>query len=235
MKPINETHSNDSATQNLDNKHYHAPKCINAELIAHFHKSHIILTHDFESEKNLLCNSIESEFLRIFESQEIKIDDAHNIIKEAYITSDKVKTLAIFASSYNHFAQNALLKILEEPPKHILFILYAHAKNRLLPTIFSRLVVFDKRKKIPKEPFPLNISKLNVPIIYEYMKSVEKENYSSEQGRDLVARLLDSVARSNKKLNQYELERFDKAMESLQNKQNVHLVLLPLLLSLIPK
>lgn len=36
-------------------------------------------------------------------------------------------------------AQNALLKLLEEPPSHVVFILTAHTPQALLPTILSRV------------------------------------------------------------------------------------------------
>ena len=36
------------------------------------------------------------------------------------------------------FAANALLKILEEPPRHALLLLVAHSVGKLLPTIRSR-------------------------------------------------------------------------------------------------
>ncbi len=38
----------------------------------------------------------------------------------------------------NRNAANAILKILEEPPKHTLFLLVSHNPNKLLPTIISR-------------------------------------------------------------------------------------------------
>lgn len=223
-------------THDRDNKdsmcHVVAPKY---DAIYNYKKSCVILTYDFDIELHTLMSKYSSEQLRIFEVEELKIDNAHAIIKEAHIATSQDKIIAIFATSYNHFAQNALLKILEEPPSHIIFRLYVTSKNRLLPTIFSRLLVYDRRKKIPLEPFPLDISRLNIPIIYEYIKQLEKENMSSEQGRILIARLLKSIAHHNITLSEVNLQRFDRAMQSLHVKQSVHLVILPLLLSLIAR
>lgn len=42
------------------------------------------------------------------------------------------------AESLNTIAANALLKILEEPPEHTVFLLAAQAPDRLLPTLVSR-------------------------------------------------------------------------------------------------
>jgi DNA polymerase-3 subunit delta' len=42
------------------------------------------------------------------------------------------------AESLNAIAANALLKVLEEPPAHTVFLLVAHAPDRLLPTLVSR-------------------------------------------------------------------------------------------------
>lgn len=46
------------------------------------------------------------------------------------------------AESMNQMAQNALLKLLEEPNESIHFILTAHSPDKLLPTIRSRLQQF---------------------------------------------------------------------------------------------
>jgi DNA polymerase-3 subunit gamma/tau len=50
------------------------------------------------------------------------IDEVHMLTKDAF---------------------NALLKTLEEPPKHVIFILATTEKEKLLPTIISRCQVFD--------------------------------------------------------------------------------------------
>lgn len=47
------------------------------------------------------------------------------------------------ADTMNRSAQNALLKILEEPPKKTLIILIAHRPGKLLPTIHSRTQKID--------------------------------------------------------------------------------------------
>ncbi len=40
-------------------------------------------------------------------------------------------------------AQNVLLKIVEEPPEHVCFIMTAESKDRILPTVLSRAIVLN--------------------------------------------------------------------------------------------
>ena len=53
------------------------------------------------------------------------------------------------ADDLNRSAANAILKILEEPPKHAMFLLISHTPGRLLPTIRSRCLPLRLR---PLEP-----------------------------------------------------------------------------------
>lgn len=46
-------------------------------------------------------------------------------------------------------AQNALLKVLEEPPKNVLFLLTAVSASALLPTIRSRVQIFTLEDGVP--------------------------------------------------------------------------------------
>ncbi len=55
------------------------------------------------------------------------------------------------ADDLNASAANAILKILEEPPKQCLFIIIAHAPGRLLPTIRSRCLRLDMAPLSDKE------------------------------------------------------------------------------------
>ena len=85
---------------------------------------------------------------------EIVVDDVRNLQNFFAKTSfDGGWRIAIIdsADEMNRAAANALLKILEEPPKNVLLILLAHAPGKLLPTITSRC------RKLKLGPLPLNI------------------------------------------------------------------------------
>lgn len=51
----------------------------------------------------------------------------------------------------NEQAQNTLLKIIEEPPEHVMFILTCRSRARILPTILSRVIVLNL------EPCPADV------------------------------------------------------------------------------
>lgn len=51
-------------------------------------------------------------------------------------------------------AQNALLKVLEEPPAHALFLLTCESRSQLLPTIQSRVMCFSLGAVSPEEGLP---------------------------------------------------------------------------------
>jgi len=58
------------------------------------------------------------------------------------------------ADEMNRNAANALLKILEEPPRRVLLLLVAHSPGRLLPTIRSRC------RRFPLAPLPPGVVRL---------------------------------------------------------------------------
>ncbi|MBV8049035.1 MAG: DNA polymerase III subunit delta' [Paludibacterium sp.] len=71
----------------------------------------------------------------------IKIEAVREMIEFAHLTSHRHGQRVVLvepAEALNPAAGNALLKILEEPPADVLFLLVAHAPQRLLPTIRSR-------------------------------------------------------------------------------------------------
>lgn len=71
----------------------------------------------------------------------IKVETIRNVLDFAHLSAHRGgKRVALIypAENMNLQAANALLKILEEPPQGMVFILVSHQKDRLLPTIKSR-------------------------------------------------------------------------------------------------
>ena len=113
------------------------------------------------------------------EKDEFQIEQANKTLKESYIASNETKYLFLCGATFRVEAQNALLKILEEPPKNIVFILLVSSKNSLLPTIYSRLPYKNLKKVVNKDDIELNIKKLDLKDIYTFIKNSQKITKSS--------------------------------------------------------
>lgn len=102
------------------------------------------------------CRKIESDShpdLHILKKDEkstmIKVDAVRELKKKALVfPNDGDKSVFIIdgAEFMNPQAQNALLKIFEEPARHLLFILCCGAKSSLLDTIISRATSYSLGK-----------------------------------------------------------------------------------------
>ncbi len=75
----------------------------------------------------------------------ISVDKIRALRQEAFVMPHSAQKRVFIienAELINEQGQNALLKILEEPPKTVVFILLVSSRTRLLPTIISRCSVF---------------------------------------------------------------------------------------------
>ena len=95
-------------------------------------------------------------------AKNLTVQAVRNARSDAYIKPYSDKKVYIFpeADKMNVQGQNALLKVLEEPPEYCVFILIAENANMLLPTIRSRAVV--------KRFFPLSCSEIEAKLKQEY-------------------------------------------------------------------
>ena len=76
----------------------------------------------------------------------ISVKQIRELRQEAYIKphqAEKRVFIIDFADTMNQESQNALLKVLEEPPQTVMFILIAESKASLLDTIISRCVILS--------------------------------------------------------------------------------------------
>ncbi|ETD26515.1 DNA polymerase III subunit delta' [Helicobacter canis] len=196
----------------------------------------IILVNDIQEEVEHFASALNPSDVRIYEESEIQIKHIHDIIAEAHIATDSLKTLIIAAHSFRTEAQNALLKTLEEPPENVKFILISRNKTALIPTIRSRCLLTDKRVRESITPFTLTLSTLSLESIYTYITTLAKDNEDSKiHGRQLVGSILHSVAKEGIKLGEMELAMFDSALEQLENYRPKHIVCLNLLLMIYYK
>lgn len=80
----------------------------------------------------------------------IGIEDIRNFQRQLYLKPIKSKTKAIILDVYNGVtiqAQNALLKVLEEPPANTIIYIAIQNKNLLLPTVLSRCKIIELNEK----------------------------------------------------------------------------------------
>ena len=76
-----------------------------------------------------------------------RVDLVREIRADAYIVpneADKKIYILYTDRNMNPQAQNALLKVLEEPPKNVIFILLTPERHAFLQTVLSRSVVFSQ-------------------------------------------------------------------------------------------
>lgn len=84
-----------------------------------------------------------SEYIPAGTANSFHVDTVRNIINDSYVQPNEADyKIYILANAHcmNQNAQNALLKILEEPPKYVVFILTTNSKSALLSTVLSRSV-----------------------------------------------------------------------------------------------
>lgn len=177
--------------------------------------------------------NLPKEDVRIFESEEFKIEDAKNVIAEAYISSTREKFVVLIGKIFNKEAQNALLKVLEEPPHNIHFLLFVPYKNTLIPTIRSRMQVINKTQFIPIQPLELDVKNLNYAKIDEFLRSLG--HLSRIQAQEVIERLLVAIKEAGITLNSNELDFFDKALRANHNYLRLSIILAPILISLLEK
>lgn len=156
-------------------------------------KSQIILTSDFESLKKELEESFSINDLRFFQRENFLIEDSKLVINEAMIAENRAKFIILMAQNYGIEAQNSLLRIVEEPPKNIYFIVVVPSKNRLLATIISRLPIILKKKKSSLTHLDVDFKKLSLEKIYSMLEQYQKEELDRSFGREELKEFINAL------------------------------------------
>ena len=196
-------------------------------------KSTILIVNDIEKTLNDLLAFYSPHNIRIIkneEKDEFQLLQATQAIKEAYIASNENKYIFLCGSTFRKEAQNSLLKVLEEPPRNVIFIILTNSKSSILPTIYSRMPYKYMKTSLLKEEISLDISKLDLKDIYMFLK--ENQKISKNEAKNVVESILLKANKQNMKLSTSQLDLFSKASKLLELNSRPINILTTLLLSL---
>lgn len=199
----------------------------------------IVVTSDFE----ILKAKLEDEFginnLRFYISDDFLLENAKEVIAEAYIAEKDEKILVIHANSFRTEAQNALLKIIEEPPRNIKFIIATQSKNLLLPTIRSRMLIENNLTKKPKITLDLNLKTLSLKEITSFIDQKiadeQAQKFGKNELKELVGVIVTKAVDAGYKFSGDEMDYFFSLIRLADLNAKSHAVLTPLLLTIFQK
>lgn len=195
--------------------------------------STILIVNDIETTLSELLPNYPIHSTRIIkneEKEEFQIAQANQTIKEAYIATNEKKYIFLCGNVFRKEAQNSLLKILEEPPRNVVFIIITNSKSSILPTIYSRIPYKYLKKSVVKSPSNLDLKKLDLKEIYTFLK--ENQKISKAEAKEIIESILLKINLQNIKLTQTQLELFSKSIKLIDLNSRPINVLTVLLLSL---
>ncbi len=196
--------------------------------------AHILIVNDIDETLNSLLPFYSKNNVRVIrneEKEEFQLAQANATIKEAYISTNEKKYIFLCGKIFRNEAQNSLLKILEEPPSNIVFIIITNSKSTILPTIFSRMPHKILKKGSQKEDLSLDVRKLDLKDVYEFLK--QNQRIDKKESISFVESLLLKINKEKITLSQAELELFSKSIKLLNLNSRPINVLTTLLLTII--
>ena len=128
-----------------------------------------------------------SDIIEIDAASNNGVDDVRDLRDGAVYTAERCKYRIYIIDEVHMLSKeafNALLKIMEEPPPHVKFILATTEIHKVLPTILSRCQRYDFRRILPED------------ITNRLLYVAEKENISLDrEAAELIAKTADGGMR----------------------------------------
>lgn len=156
-------------------------------------------------------------------SGNFKADDLRPIISDATVTANegiyKVYILPDFDKA-QAVAQNIMLKVVEEPPKNVIFIMTATSREGILQTVLSRSITLSLENAKPDEAidaivdsgYPIDEAKKAVETVGTNIGACLDFLSSDKDGTpyDSVKSIADAIIKADKYLLLKELSSLDK-------------------------
>jgi len=177
-------------------------------------KSHIIISSELEVEVEKLEQDLKPYRVVKFLEDNFKIEHAKAVVGEAYISESQTKYIVLAAQEFTAIAQNSLLKLLEEPPTHIEFIIISPTKSNLLSTVRSRLPILKVNRVHSQLDISINLARIDYAEVFTFLK--ENVRVSKSDAKALVEALFYQATVVNRLiLTPSQLENFDRAYRLL--------------------
>jgi len=196
--------------------------------------SHILITRQIEEELTAIKNRLHpSRVVTFFKEDEFKVDDARSVIREAYIAEAQTKYIILASKFFNETSQNALLKLLEEPPRNIEFIIITESKSALLPTVRSRMPLIVKHSEKERMDLEISLKKLDLSALFAFVKAHERT--PKHEAKLLIESLYNKTMQEEIMLSTQQLESFEMAYKLLGLNARMNSVLCMLLMKFIKR
>ena len=193
-------------------------------------KGHILISTDLNSELERLEEDLKPYRIVKFVEESFKIEHAKAVLSEAYISESQTKYIILAALEFTDIAQNSLLKLLEEPPRNIEFIIISPTKSNLLPTIRSRLPILKVNASHVKVDIALSLARVDYGQAFSFLK--ENMRVKKNDAKDLVEALFYKATVVDRLiLTPVQLDNFDKAYRLLDLNARPQSVLAMLIMS----
>jgi DNA polymerase-3 subunit delta' len=195
-------------------------------------KSHILISSEIEKEFERLKSELKPNRVVGFIEDDFKIEHAKAVVAESYISESQTKYIILGSYNFNHVSQNSLLKVLEEPPRNVEFIIISATKSNLLPTVRSRLPILKGEMLHSVQEIELNLARVDYAEVFAFLKA--NAMIKKSDAKILIealyhrATVVDMLI-----LSISQLENFDKAYRLLELNSRPQSVLAMILMSFV--
>ena len=195
-------------------------------------KGHILIATNIEAEAEKLEVDLKPFRVVKFIEENFKIEHAKAVLTEAYISESETKYIVLAAEEFTSVAQNSLLKLLEEPPRNIEFIIISPTKSNLLPTVRSRLPILKVNTTHEMQEIELSLSRIDYAQVFSFLK--QNARIKKIEAKEILeaifnrATVIDMLI-----LTPTQLENFDKAYRLLELNSRPQSVLAMVIMSFV--
>ncbi len=202
--------------------------------MTNINSSSILIVNNIDETLSSLIPSLPQHSYRIIRNEE-KDDfltaQAQQVIKESYISSNETKYILLCGNSFRVEAQNSLLKVLEEPPRNIVFVIITTSKSNILPTILSRMPHKYLKSKIERVDIDFDFLRMDLKNLYQFLKDNQK--IGKKEAKAIIESVMLKINSQKIKLTQKELDVFSNGIKLLELNSRPINILTTLLLTII--